>query len=142
VPVEYHREGRLAGRGASYPQLLGLALEALTAFSDVPLQLATLFGMLTALLSGFAALVILVLSTAGAVHASVWVWVLVAVLFLSGVQLITVGILGRYLAQVHEEVRSRPLYLVDWIARPPERSGAETLQAPAGTGAAVSDDST
>ena len=105
------------------------------------MQLATLFGMLTALLSGLAAFVILVLSVAGAVNASVWVWVLVAVLFLSGVQLITVGILGRYLAQVHEEVRSRPLYLIDWIARPSERGGVETLGAPAGA-AAASDDST
>lgn len=117
VPIEYRRAGRYAGRGASYPQLFALALEAVTAFSDVPLQLATLFGMITALLSVLAVIVILVLSAVSVVHPSVWVWVLTAVLFFSGVQLITVGILGRYLAQVHEEVRSRPLYLIDWVAR-------------------------
>ncbi len=117
VPIEYRRAGRHAGRGASYPQLFALALEALTAFSDVPLQVATLFGIITALLSVLAVIVILVLSAVSVVHPSVWVWVLTAVLFFSGVQLITVGILGRYLAQVHEEVRSRPLYLVDWVAR-------------------------
>jgi dolichol-phosphate mannosyltransferase len=117
VPVEYRRAGRHDGRGASYPQLLGLALEALTAFSDVPLQLATLFGIVTAQLSALGAIVILALSVAGAVHPSVWVWVLAAVLFLSGVQLTTVGILGRYMARVHAEVLARPLYLVDWIAR-------------------------
>jgi dolichol-phosphate mannosyltransferase len=117
VAVEYRRAGRHAGRGASYPQLLGLALEALTAFSDVPLQLATLFGIVTAQLSALGALVIMLLTVFGAVHPSVWVWVLVAVLFLSGVQLITVGILGRYLARVHSEVLARPLYLVDWVAR-------------------------
>ena len=55
VPVEYRRAGRHAGRGASYPQLLGLAIEALTAFSDVPLQLATLFGLLIAQLSALGA---------------------------------------------------------------------------------------
>ncbi len=118
VPVEYRRAGRHAGRGASYPQLLGLALEAVTAFSEVPLQLATLFGIITAQISGLAVVVILVLALFGVVHPGVWVWVLIAVLFLSGVQLITVGILGRYVAQVHEEVRSRPLYLVDWVALP------------------------
>jgi len=118
VPVEYRRAGRHSGRGASYPQLLGLAVEALTAFSDVPLQLATLFGIVTAQLSALAAVVILVLSAVGAVHPSVWVWVLAAVLFLSGVQLTTVGILGRYLARVHAEVLGRPLYLVDWVQRP------------------------
>jgi polyisoprenyl-phosphate glycosyltransferase len=117
VPVEYRRAGRHEGRGASYPQLLGLAIEALTAFSDVPLQIATLFGILTAQLSAIGAVVILVLSLAGAVHPSVWIWVLAAVLFLSGVQLTTVGILGRYLARVHAEVLARPLYLVDLVKR-------------------------
>jgi dolichol-phosphate mannosyltransferase len=117
VPVEYRRAGRHAGRGASYPQLLGLALEAMTAFSDVPLQLATLAGILIAQLSALGAVVILLLSLVGAVHPSVWVWVLAAVLFLSGVQLITMGILGRYMARVHAEVLARPLYLVDWVAR-------------------------
>jgi polyisoprenyl-phosphate glycosyltransferase len=117
VPIEYRRAGRHAGRGASYPQLLGLALEALTAFSDVPLQLATLFGLVIAQLSALGAVVILVLRLTGTVHPSVWVWVLAAVLFLSGVQLTTVGILGRYLARVHAEVLARPLYLVDSVER-------------------------
>ncbi len=142
VPVDYHRAGRYAGRGASYPQLLRLALEAVTAFSDVPLQIATLFGMITAQLSGLATVTILILTVAGAVHPSVWVWVLTAVLFLSGVQLITVGILGRYLAQVHEEVRSRPLYLVDCVARRTGQgahAGAASDKTQEQIGAAVSD---
>jgi dolichol-phosphate mannosyltransferase len=126
VPVEYRRAGRQAGRGASYPQLLGLALEALTAFSDVPLQLATLVGIVIAQLSALGAIVILVLTAVGAVNPSVWVWVLAAILFLSGVQLTTVGILGRYLARVHAEVLARPLYLVDRVVAP------HSLPAPAG----------
>jgi polyisoprenyl-phosphate glycosyltransferase len=117
VPVEYRRAGRHHGRGASYMDLLRLALEAMTAFSDVPLQLATLFGTVTALLSALGAVVIAVLSLSGIVDFSVWVWVLVAVLFLSGVQLITTGILGRYLARVHGEVLRRPLYLVESVER-------------------------
>ena len=44
VPIEYRRAGRTSGRGASYPQLFRLALEALTSFSDVPLRLATYVG--------------------------------------------------------------------------------------------------
>ena len=129
VPVEYRRAGRHAGRGASYPALLRLALEAMTAFSDVPLQLATLFGTLTALLSAFGALLIAALTLFGVINISVWVWVLVAVLFLSGVQLITVGILGRYLARVHEEVLRRPLYLVDSV----ERSSSDLPASPGST---------
>jgi polyisoprenyl-phosphate glycosyltransferase len=126
VPIEYRRAGRHAGRGASYPQLLALALEALTAFSDVPLQLATLFGIAIAQLSALGAVVILVLTVVGAVNPSAWVWVLTAVLFLAGVQLTTVGILGRYMARVHAEVLGRPLYLVDWVAHSqPGTSGTE-----------------
>jgi polyisoprenyl-phosphate glycosyltransferase len=129
VPVEYRRAGRHAGRGASYPQLLALAVEALASFSDVPLQLATLFGIVTAQVSALGAIVIAVLTLLGTVNPSVWVWVLVAVLFLSGVQLTTVGILGRYMARVHAEVLARPLYLVDTVERSDRASaGAEPAE--------------
>jgi dolichol-phosphate mannosyltransferase len=117
VPVDYRRADRRGGQGASYPALFRLALEALTAFSDVPLGLAAYFGTFTAVLSALGAIVLVILTIAGAVTASVSVWVLVAVLFLGGVQLISVGILGRYLAGVHEEGRQRPLYLVDRVVR-------------------------
>jgi dolichol-phosphate mannosyltransferase len=118
VPIEYRRAGRQAGRGASYHALLRLAVEALASFSDVPLALAAYFGILTAVLSSVAALVILVLTIAGLVQASLGVWILVSVLFLGGVQLISVGILGRYLARVHEQTLRRPLYLVDRVVEP------------------------
>ena len=112
VPIEYRRAARRSGRGASYPALLRLAFEALSAFSDVPLAIASWFGMLVAGVSAAAALVIFVLTLAGGVNASLGVWVLFAVLFLGGVQLVSVGILGRYLARVHAQVLERPLYLI------------------------------
>ena len=119
VPIEYTRTGRARGRGASYPELFRLAGEALTAFSDVPLSLATIAGTFTAVVGALAAVVVLVLALAGAVEASASVFLLLALLFLGGVQLISVGIIGRYLARVHEESRHRPLYLVDRVV--PER---------------------
>jgi len=119
VPIEYRRAGRQAGRGASYHQLLRLAVEALASFSDVPLALAAYFGILTAVLSSLAALVILVLTVAGLVTASLGVWILVSVLFLGGVQLISVGILGRYVARMHEQTLQRPLYLVNRVIASP-----------------------
>lgn len=115
VPIEYRRAGRAHGRGASYPQLLRLAADGLTSFSDVPLSLATIAGLLTAVMSGVAALVVIVLAVAGAVALSVTLMVLLALLFLGGVQLISVGIIGRYLARVHEESLRRPLYLLDRV---------------------------
>jgi len=115
VPIEYHRAGRTKGGGASYPALFRLAFEAVTSFSDVPLNLATYLGAFTATLSGLAGVVVLVLTATGAVDASVALWVLVTVLFLGGVQLMSVGVLGRYLAHVHEQVLDRPLYLVSRV---------------------------
>ncbi len=115
VPIEYRRSGRTQGRGASYPQLLRLAADGLTAFSDVPLSLATIAGLVTALVSGVAALVVVVLALVGAVALSATLLVLLALLFLGGVQLISVGIIGRYLARVHEESLHRPLYLLDRV---------------------------
>ena len=119
VPIEYRRAGRAHGRGASYHALLRLAVEALASFSDVPLALAAYLGILTAVLSGLAAFVILVLTVAGVVTASLGVWILVSVLFLGGVQLISVGILGRYVARMHEQALQRPLYLVNRVIASP-----------------------
>jgi glycosyltransferase involved in cell wall biosynthesis len=117
VPIEYKRAGRAAGRGASYPELFRLGLEALAAFSDVPLSLAAYLGIVTAAISALVGFVLLVLGVTGAVATSATVWTLVAVLFLGGVQLVGLGIIGRYLARVHEESLHRPLYLVDRVER-------------------------
>jgi glycosyltransferase involved in cell wall biosynthesis len=117
VAIDYRRAGRAHGRGASYPQLFRLAAEALTAYSDVPLSLATIVGTVVAALGGTAAVVIAVLAVAGALDWSAPLLVLLALLFLSGVQLISLGIIGRYLARVHEESLRRPLYLISRVVR-------------------------
>lgn len=132
VPIEYRRAGRHAGRGASYPALLRLAIEALTSFSDVPLRLASYLGIALSALSAFAALVILTLTAWGGVSASLEAWVLVAVLALGGAQLVSVGILGRYLARVHAQILGRPLYLVaDVVAVDARAPTAPLAESPA-----------
>jgi glycosyltransferase involved in cell wall biosynthesis len=115
VPIEYRRAGRQAGGGASYPALFRLSLEALTSFSDVPLNIATYVGALSATVSGLAGFSVLVLTVTGTLTASTTVWILVAVLFLGGIQLMSIGVLGRYLAHVHDQVLERPLYLVSRV---------------------------
>lgn len=115
VPIEYRRAGRHAGRGASYPALIRLAIEAITSFSDVPLRLASYLGMVLSLVSAVLAAAVLLLTAAGAVVASIQTWILIAVLFLGGAQLVSVGIVGRYLARVHDQALGRPLYLVDRV---------------------------
>jgi glycosyltransferase involved in cell wall biosynthesis len=130
VPIEYRRAGRLAGRGASYRALFRLAFEALASFSDVPLALATVAGTTIAVLSALTAIGILVATIPGWVAASLGVWTLVVLLFLGGVQLVSVGIVGRYLARVHEQTLGRPLYVVDRVAG---SSGASAAAREAGT---------
>jgi polyisoprenyl-phosphate glycosyltransferase len=128
VPIEYRRGGRHAGRGASYRALFRLAIEALASFSDVPLALASVAGTAIAALAGATAIGIAVATLFGWVNASLGVWTLVVLLFLGGVQLVSVGILGRYLARVHEQTLGRPLYVVDRVAGSSGASGG----APAG----------
>jgi dolichol-phosphate mannosyltransferase len=140
VPIEYRRADRQAGGGASYPALFRLAVEALTSFSHVPLNIATYVGALCAAISGLTAAVVFVLTLLGALDASTTIWILVAVLFLGGVQLMSIGVLGRYIAHVHDQVVSRPLYLVSRVVRgsaeappaerPAERSGWAVVQDP------------
>jgi glycosyltransferase involved in cell wall biosynthesis len=115
VPIEYRRAGRHAGRGASYPALIRLALEAITSFSDVPLRLASYLGVTLSFCSVLLAATVLVLTATGAIAASVEAWILIAVLFLGGAQLVSIGIIGRYLARVHDQALGRPLYLVDRV---------------------------
>jgi glycosyltransferase involved in cell wall biosynthesis len=118
VPIEYRRAGRNSGRGASYRSLFRLAAEAMAAFSDVPLALASIFGMAVAAVASVAALVMALATIFGWLSASLGVWTLIVLLFLGGVQLISVGILGRYMARVHEQTLRRPLYLVDRVVEP------------------------
>ncbi len=115
VPIEYQRAGREAGRGATYPALFRLAAEALAAFSDVPLALATFAGIAAALIASIGGLLLGVLALVGVVSPNVSIWILTAVLLLGGMQLVSIGILGRYVARIHEQVLRRPLYLVDRV---------------------------
>jgi polyisoprenyl-phosphate glycosyltransferase len=133
VPIEYRRAGRVKGRGASYRALFRLAFEAMTSFSDVPLALATYFGLIVALASSVAVAVILVATLAGWLTAGLAVWTLIAILFLGGVQLISVGILGRYLARVHEQTLRRPLYLVSRVVASRDASSASAAAPPGST---------
>ena len=117
VPIDYRRAGRRSGRGASYPDLIRLGAEAFTSFSDVPLGLATFFGLLVAILTAAGALVLALLAAVGLVTASISTWILVTVMFVGGVQLVSIGILGRYMARVHEQVLRRPLYVTSEVVR-------------------------
>jgi len=111
--VEYDRNERFAGE-TGYPlrKLIGLAFDGITGFSDVPLKIVTYFGLIV---SGIAFLVLLyVLYSRLISHNYIqgWASILTCVLFLGGVQLIAIGIIGEYLSRMNHNLRDRPLYIV------------------------------
>ncbi|MFQ5613235.1 MAG: glycosyltransferase family 2 protein [Anaerolineae bacterium] len=111
--VEYVREARYAGE-THYPfrKMLKFALDAVTGFSYFPLQLATVFGFVIAGFSAVAVVVVSLMRLFGNQAFFGQASTLVAVLFLGGVQLISLGIIGEYLGRIYDEVKGRPLYIV------------------------------
>lgn len=113
VGVPYKRDARKAGE-TKYPlrKMLKFAMDGITAFSYLPLQLATYFGFAIAGLSvlGIIAVIALRLTTGRELVGQATT--LVSVLFIGGVQLIFLGILGEYIGRIYDEVKRRPLYIV------------------------------
>jgi glycosyltransferase involved in cell wall biosynthesis len=114
IGAPYDRKERFAGT-TKYPfkKMLKLALNAITGFSYFPLQLATYIGFIAASLSILAIPVVAVLRLASSEAFLGQATTLVAVLFLGGVQLICLGILGEYIGRVYDEVKGRPLYVLN-----------------------------
>jgi glycosyltransferase involved in cell wall biosynthesis len=111
--VKYVRAERYAGE-TKYPlkKMLKFAMDGITSFSYFPLQLATYIGFVAALLAVLGIMVTIILRLSGS-HAFLGqATTLVSVLFLGGVQLICLGILGEYLGRIYDEVKGRPLYIV------------------------------
>jgi dolichol-phosphate mannosyltransferase len=113
--IEYHRASRYAGESKfnSVRQMLPFAVDAITSFSYLPLQLAMILGFIIAGLSGIAIFAVIILRLIGpGTPLAGQATTLVAVLFLGGVQLISLGIIGEYLGRIYDEVKGRPMYLV------------------------------
>jgi len=113
VGVPYRRAARFAGV-TKYPfrKMLRLALNAITGFSYFPLQVATYIGFISAGISIIVIPFVVGLRLLGSQAFFGQASTLLAVLFLGGVQLICVGILGEYIGRIYDEVKGRPLYIV------------------------------
>jgi dolichol-phosphate mannosyltransferase len=113
VGVTYKRAARIAGE-TKYPlkKMMKLALTAITGFSYVPLQIATYVGFISAGISLIAIPVVILMRILGSQQFTGQATTLIAVLFLGGVQLISLGILGEYIGRIYDEVKGRPLYIV------------------------------
>jgi dolichol-phosphate mannosyltransferase len=113
VGVEYKRAARLSGE-TKYPfrKMLRLALNAITGFSYFPLQLATYIGFFAAGIAILAIPVVIYMRVTGSQAFFGQATTLISVLFLGGVQLISLGILGEYIGRLYDEAKGRPLYIV------------------------------
>ncbi len=113
IGVTYRRAARVAGV-TKYPfsKMLRLALNAITSFSYFPLQVATFFGFFSAGVSILAIPLVAILRLAGSHFFEGQTTTLISVLFLGGVQLISLGILGEYVGRLYDEAKGRPLYIV------------------------------
>lgn len=111
--VEYERAERFAGQ-TKYPlkKMLKLASDAITGFSYFPLRLASYLGFISAGIGVLAALALIILRLPGPGQLSGQIVTLIVVLFLGGVQLISIGMLGEYIGRLYDEAKGRPLYIV------------------------------
>lgn len=121
VALEYDRDVRYSGSTKySLGKMLRFAVDGITSFSDVPLRFASYLGFVVSALAFIYAVIIVVDKTFNlrlAVYTPGWASTIVAVTFLGGVQLMSLGILGEYLGRVYDEVKGRPLYIISDIER-------------------------
>lgn len=119
--VEYERAERAGGEtGYTYRKMFRFALDGITGFSDAPLKAATLMGFTV---SGVAFLLMIYTLYSRLIRQDYepgWASLMMSILFLGGVQLIAVGIIGEYIARLSANVRQRPLYLIAESDRGPE----------------------
>jgi dolichol-phosphate mannosyltransferase len=110
--VEYERAERFAGE-TKYPlkKMIRFASDAITGFSYFPLQLAMYLGFITVGISIISILVVIIIRLAGSQAFFGQATTLIAVLFLGGVQLISLGLLGEYIGRLYDEAKGRPLYI-------------------------------
>ncbi|MBD7988602.1 glycosyltransferase family 2 protein [Luteimonas sp. Sa2BVA3] len=114
IAVPYRREPRLAGRSKFNAwRLWNFALEGITSFSTAPLRMATYAGVATALVAFGYGLWIIVKALFWGDPVAGWPTMMAVILFLGGVQLVGLGMIGEYLGRLYEESKQRPLYLVD-----------------------------
>ncbi len=113
IGINYKRAARLAGE-TKYPfqKMFRLALNAITSFSYFPLQVATFFGFASAGVAILAIPPVIYMRITGSQAFLGQATTLIAVLFLGGVQLISLGVLGEYIGRLYDEAKGRPLYIV------------------------------
>ncbi|EKE13769.1 MAG: hypothetical protein ACD_12C00829G0006 [uncultured bacterium] len=112
--VYFKRDKRLTGQTHyGFFKMLNFALEGITSFSVKPLRMATYFGFFSGVL-GFLGIIYELIRKAISPQSFVigWAGLFTAIMFIGGIQLITIGIIGEYIGKIYQEVQKRPKYLI------------------------------
>ena len=111
--IEYDRAERKSGStGYPFRKMVRFALDGITAFSDFPLRLATFLGFIVSIVSFVVLLYTLYVRIIEERAIVGWTSTIASILFLGGVQLICIGIIGEYISRINTQVRNRPLYVI------------------------------
>lgn len=112
--ILYDRDERHAGStGYTYKKMIRFALDGITGFSNLPLKFATIAGFIVSGVTFLVSLYALYARFIAKDYVPGWTSLILAVLFIGGVQLISIGIIGEYMSRMSANVRNRPLYIVD-----------------------------
>ncbi len=112
--IDYRPETRAWGISKySYPKMIHFALDAITSFSTVPLRFATIIGLFMSLFSGVYGIYAVVVFLVDRQNVIIgWPSVIISVLFIGGLQLLILGIVGEYIGKIFLETKKRPLYII------------------------------
>ena len=123
--VGYQRPVRAPGKTKfNYWKLWNFALDGITGYSTVPLRVATYFGLIFALLAMLYGIYLLVRTMLWGTDVPGYASTMVAVIFMGGIQLVVLGIIGEYLGRLYSEAKGRPLYIVESrLGFEPDRTG-------------------
>lgn len=112
--ILYDRDPRAAGVTKwNYPRLINLAIDGITSFTTAPLRVSTFVGALISLVAFIYILYLLIRPLFGVPTGAGYSSLMAAILFLGGVQLLSLGVIGEYVGRIFNESKNRPLYLVD-----------------------------
>lgn len=110
--IEFDRGDRLAGHSSwNFFRLLSLAIEGITSFSTTPLRIATFCGILCAISSFIYAIYFLIKTILVGDQAAGFPTLIIVILFMGGIQLLSLGIIGEYIGRIFKETKSRPAYI-------------------------------
>jgi polyisoprenyl-phosphate glycosyltransferase len=121
IGLHYERSARFAGT-TKYPlrKMLGLALDGIVSFSTIPLRLVTIMGFAAALLAFIGIIYSLVVRLVTHSWVQGWAISFIGMLFMSGTQMLCLGVLGEYVGRIYTESKQRPLYLLREVLRSPQ----------------------